>query len=414
MLQNLEITNYQAHRSTSIEFHSGLNVITGVSDHGKSSILRAILWAINNRPMGEDFKSWGADEKDVVEVALEFDNDWFSKKREKGKNTYMHEGLSRPLEAIRTDVPEEIQEIHNMSDLNVQTQIKPYFMLPDTPGDRAKQINKLTGLDIIDSAIKKANKQVSDAKSDIDITNKAISKVTNELKELEYLDAVSFQVSKLDDDITKQMELTLRANLMRSLRDKLIVISDKIKEETITLNQEKTYLHLTELLKQVTVKGKQLDQLRSIKENLTTIKEKLKKNCKILKQETGYLKIENYLNDRYKKVTAKNELVNFRKNLVKIKKDIQDDTEWLLVEPLFLKLKDKISKYKNLMNEKDDICSYQSSMTVFKYNYEQATNDLQNLTTQYTEILEKSGICPTCMSKINAKTVDQIKAKFEV
>jgi DNA repair protein SbcC/Rad50 len=43
-INKVRIENFQSHEDTLMEFHKGLNVITGPSDHGKSAVMRAIKW----------------------------------------------------------------------------------------------------------------------------------------------------------------------------------------------------------------------------------------------------------------------------------------------------------------------------------------------------------------------------------
>ena len=57
MFKGLEIENFESHKDTQIDFDNGVNAIIGTSDSGKSSIRRAIEWAIHNRPQGFGFKS---------------------------------------------------------------------------------------------------------------------------------------------------------------------------------------------------------------------------------------------------------------------------------------------------------------------------------------------------------------------
>ena len=46
MLQKVILENFQAHEMSVIEFTEGINVICGASDQGKSSVIRAIRWAL--------------------------------------------------------------------------------------------------------------------------------------------------------------------------------------------------------------------------------------------------------------------------------------------------------------------------------------------------------------------------------
>ncbi|WP_035425703.1 AAA family ATPase, partial [Halalkalibacterium ligniniphilum] len=60
-INTVRLENFQSHLDTSIDFSTGLNVIVGQSDSGKTSILRAIRWVLYNQPRGTDFMRVGAD-----------------------------------------------------------------------------------------------------------------------------------------------------------------------------------------------------------------------------------------------------------------------------------------------------------------------------------------------------------------
>ena len=60
LIEAIEITNFQSHANTVLEFHEGVNVIKGTSGHGKSAIIRALEWLLTNTYYG-DAKSWFAD-----------------------------------------------------------------------------------------------------------------------------------------------------------------------------------------------------------------------------------------------------------------------------------------------------------------------------------------------------------------
>jgi exonuclease SbcC len=147
MIKSLEISNFQSHKDSAFEFSDGVNVITGSSDSGKSSVIRSLIWILKNRPTGDSIKNWDASDKEDVSVALEFDNGWITKKRTKTKSQYLTEdGI---YEALRSDVPEEIQKISNITDFNLQTQHQPYFLLQDSPGEVARKLNDLVGVSVL-------------------------------------------------------------------------------------------------------------------------------------------------------------------------------------------------------------------------------------------------------------------------
>ena len=346
MLQRIEIKNFQSHKNTSVDFCSGMSVITGSSDYGKSAIIRAMLWAINNRPSGEAFKSWVSDKEDSVEVAMEFDNDWFIKKREKGKNIYICE--AGQFEALRSNVPDVIQAISNITDYNIQTQFNPYFMLQDSPGDRAKKLNELVGLDIIDRVFKKLNKKITDTKTEITRLNKEITSLKEEIEGMSYLEFLAPKIVKLDDDIAAYTVDCLRANLLASLQEKLIVIDSEIAKQTI-LKAEPTYKELIQKISTFQIEKTSLADLRG---TLGTLQ-----------------KIEN---------------------------NIRADTEWLAVEEPYLALKVKIDTY---YKERDKIISLNRLYTELHqidHKIETETSRLELLELTYDSELKAAKVCPTC------------------
>jgi exonuclease SbcC len=162
MIKKVAIQNFQIHKETELEFKEGMNVIAGSSDNGKSSIIRAIRWVLMNRPTGFAFHTHGA--KDDTAVCIVF-GDYECVTRRKGeKNTGGYHYRQDTFAALRTDVPPEIQRVLNLSDINIQSQHDPYFLLQDSPGEVAKKLNVVAGLGIIGDTIKKANNVVRDRK----------------------------------------------------------------------------------------------------------------------------------------------------------------------------------------------------------------------------------------------------------
>jgi exonuclease SbcC len=369
MLKSVEIKNFRSHRNTIINFHSGFNVITGSSDNGKSAIIWAFIWAMFNRPSGDSIKSWAASTDDPVEVAMEFDTDWFIKKREGTKNIYEcsdNDGNLIHYEALRGSVPEVIQQIVNITDYNIQTQAKPYFMLQDSPGDRAKKLNELVGLDIIDSVSKILNGKISVAKTDIVKLNKSIASLSEELKAYEYLPSVEGKIKKLCSTINEQKEVNLRLNLLVSLRDSLMQIDAEIAKQKRILSLEEKYLELKE---------------------------------KVTKWEETKTKLAT--------------LTNLKNNLVTINESIELEKEWLSIEPHYLILKNKLIKWEetktginNLKKTKDSIVSLDSEIKT-KKDYL-----LNTIIEKYIQTLRSAKTCPYCDNSIQEKSIESIKNKL--
>lgn len=147
MLGRLVIKNFQAHKRSRFILHPGVNVFIGASNKGKTTVIRALRWAIRNVPGGDAFfPTFGGNPDVTVDEVRRF--------RSKSKNEYYFRSED-PLKAFQTSPPEEVQEYFNMPDINWAMQHDPPFMVADTPGAVARQLNAAIDLDVIDTSLKK-------------------------------------------------------------------------------------------------------------------------------------------------------------------------------------------------------------------------------------------------------------------
>lgn len=238
MIQQLVIQNFQAHIYTTIDLDKGVNVITGASDAGKSSVLRALLWVIKNRPTGNSIHNWK--DNNWTQVAIVTDKGIVIKDRDKGKTSYSlykndEDDNPEVFEAFKTDVPSQVQDLLDISDINIQTQHQPYFLLGDSPGEIAKKLNELVGLDIIDSLFKNVNSKITSTKNSIVTTTDLIKELTDQLEEFKNVDEVLEKIELLEERTKKANEL-----------EKKIVEADKVvykmKEAQLDIDDSKEWL----------------------------------------------------------------------------------------------------------------------------------------------------------------------------
>lgn len=196
MIKSINIENFQSHKSTELEFHSGMNVIIGKSDSGKTAIIRALKWLITNRPGGDAFRSsWGGD----TCVNIEVDNNIVSRNKTNKVNSYGFNEME--FLAFGQEVPAEIISALNMNEINLQQQMDNVFLLSETSGNIAAHFNKVAKLDKIDKATSFVNSAISKITQDIKYTEKEIK--AKEIKLAEFVDLESFEndlriIEKLD------------------------------------------------------------------------------------------------------------------------------------------------------------------------------------------------------------------------
>ena len=90
MITKIEIKNFQSHKNTVLEFDKGVNVICGESDNGKSAVIRAIRWVVENYPQGTDKinSNWNEDFKEPLSVKLYTEKGYVERIRDKKRNGY--------------------------------------------------------------------------------------------------------------------------------------------------------------------------------------------------------------------------------------------------------------------------------------------------------------------------------------
>lgn len=233
MITRLNLQNFQSHKNTSIEFAPGVNTIIGQSDSGKTAIIRALRYAISNRPLGDAFIRHGEDQS-VVMVGLKNGKDDVVVERAKGKNDYYRLHTSEDVlefKAFGTDVPEEINTAFNLSDINVQGQMDSAFLLSDNSGEVSRHFNKIANIEKIDSSLKAVERWIRSLKQDVRSTEEQLEEFEQQASELDYLD-------KLEADVEAAESLEARKNK---------IASDAQKLEKLIYNIESTSSEIDEI-----------------------------------------------------------------------------------------------------------------------------------------------------------------------
>ena len=206
MITALSIQNFQSHKSSVLKFDKGVNVITGSSDSGKTAIIRALRWLVWNRPGGDNFRSsWGGD---TVVIATTDDNVNIS--RSKGSAGNLYEINDDPLVGFGTNVPDEVQKVLGIDEINLQQQLDSPFLLSETPGNVAQYFNKIANLDKIDSTTSNINSAIRKINADIKYYQEQVNKYKQELQAYPDLDLIEHTLNRLErkearlDDMNNQ------------------------------------------------------------------------------------------------------------------------------------------------------------------------------------------------------------------
>lgn len=224
-IKSIKIENFQSHKKTILNLSKGLNVIWGDGDKGKSSIIRAIRWLVENRPFGNDFRRH---ETKTTTVSIKKNKDIIHRRKSDTKNEYRI-NKEKPLKALKGEVPEEVYSKINISNENIQRQHEVYFLIDESPGKRSKKLNEIAGLQIMDKTIKIANSKIRSINSDIRLEQKTIEEAERTLKSLSWIDDADKKLKALENKEDK----------INNFENKFSYVSNLITQINI-LNKEKS------------------------------------------------------------------------------------------------------------------------------------------------------------------------------
>jgi predicted ATP-dependent endonuclease of OLD family len=277
MLKSLSIQNFQSHKKTELEFASGINVITGASDCGKTAIIRALRWLVYNRPGGDAFRSsWGGE----TSVELELDHQIIKRIKDKTENSYWLNDTE--FKAFGTDVPEGIQQVLNLNDVNIQQQLDRPFLLDDSPGEVAGHFNRIAHLDVIDKGLQNVQKWVRAIDQDIRSGEQHQIELQEELKTYDYLDQMEVDIKVLEQMENRKISIIQKIQKLNALINNIDNVNNQIEQASKLLPAEKQVDFILDLFTQEFDLSKQKTLLWAMLTKLTSIQFSIKENEEII------------------------------------------------------------------------------------------------------------------------------------
>lgn len=210
MIKSIQLQNFQSHRKSLLEFSPGVNIIIGDTNSGKTSILRGLNWLIYNRPsFGSLISHWNRNDNDepIKSTFVRVITDKGKIERRKGKvnkndnptkfNGYIIDD-DKYLDAIGTSVPDEINSILNISDINIQGQMDAPFLLSNTAGEIARFFNSIIKLDLIDRILSNADSKKREVNKDISSIKFELEKVNIDIDKINWVDSANDIIGKIE------------------------------------------------------------------------------------------------------------------------------------------------------------------------------------------------------------------------
>lgn len=277
MIKSITLQNFQSHKDNTVDFCDGVNAIVGQSDSGKTAILRAINWVVNNKPTGEAFQSsWGGET--IVSIAL--DSGVIVKRgRSASDNYYMID--DEAFRAFGQNVPIEVREAMNLEEINIEKQMDSPFLLGSSPGEVAKILNKIVDLEGIDSAISNIRREKMKADQEFRTEKVRWADTVEELKQYDYLISMEEDVADVEALLQQSVDTNKKIEWINRL------IADMTKQETAI----KTNAPILDMEKDVNTCQIKYDELKTNFRKMTAIKALVNKQRTIAQEITQHNRV---------------------------------------------------------------------------------------------------------------------------
>lgn len=418
-ISEIHIKGFQSHEDSVIQLSGGFNAIIGPSDSGKSSIIRALRFALYNEPKGSEFIRQGAQS---CEVEVRFSDGGTIRRARTSQSAGTYDvtdpsGQTISLKGFSNNVPVDVPNQHQMPyiqltkdlecSLNIGFQLDTPFLIGESPGTRAAIIGRLTGVNLVDTAVREIGKEILGNTRDVKTINQQIESTEtlidgfSHLPELEQkIQAASKQISSLD--------------LAERMRQELVDVESRwtgaIHVESDITDELKQLEGIQELAPLVSQLETQLSDLHYLEE-LEAI------YYDVIEEESRYggehqdaidvLSALSFLSELEKQVQESNGLKALRSDILTVieeKENLWDEHCQLLNAS---KLNARILQIELEIKALSGFLKLQSELQKNRLNSNELRKEIRlayftegEAMKKHAQLLEENGTCPTCQQTI--------------
>lgn len=423
----VEVTNFQSHKKTRVDFSDkGLNAITGASDSGKSAIIRALRWVFYNEPKGADFIRHGAS-RTTVTVGFTDGSSITRSRTKSSSGEYIvrdTNGKETEFKGFGNNIPIDIANTHQMPKVELSTgverainfsnQLDSHFLLSESPAVRANTIGRLTGVHIVDAAIKEKGKEIRKLTVDSNASEKQIAELDEKLKNYDDLPEIEKRLNVLKGLLTTAQNLD---DEIEDLKDFRRILKDKsraIKEINAELDD---YAHVERgmlLVNEAEQIAREIEELEQLQVELKKAKSEV---YKVTAEYTHYETLQEGVDalenaeKLYEEITMLHALNReYIKSEAKEELHTEDLAAYASLDKIDIDAIEKevaeIDELKTLLktyNEESDKCGDFDEMI------NQADDHIGRLQSQIQAIFKDMGNkCPTCNQEVSEHAVNEM------
>jgi DNA repair ATPase RecN len=417
-LRRLIMKNFQSHADTVFDFHPHLCTIIGNSDEGKSSAVRALAAVLQN-DVSNAYVRHGAD---CFEVTVELD-DGSRVTRVKGAKVNKYIVNGEEFERLGDSMPDKVREVLGYVGVLVDDSEIPVtisgqgvepFLLSESAPVRAKLLGMISGLDVIDKALREMQKDSNQFDKEARMAAGLLLEQEKEAKELaaELLEKEVFFVA-INAASAQYESIVGRFEKFKKLRDDFAVIESgrkAIYQVSLNLRDALSRISFDVLTNSV----KKLKKLSELKITYRQVLEHESKTKKSLSDSIDFEKVRLDM-DRLRSFSgASMRLSSLRRELSSIDNDIAskskllklslNDIEVIVIGDNFARIRElrkTLDKVAHIKHEHDALISAIADLDKKLVKGLEMVDD-------YKKQLASLDICPFCLRGIGSRDMEKI------
>jgi len=402
MLKNLHVKNFQSHSATDLEFVPGINAIIGEPNSGKTALLRALNWVLLNRPLGDSYIRRG--EKEArVQLVIDREGHLIGVTRIRGKtqNTYSLVDSKQDMEftAFGNSPPPDVVDALNLSEINYQSQLAPYFLVFESPGAVAAHVRSVTGLEDIKRVSDVLTHKARSTQSTIKDRKEVLFELEEEMKVIEQIDLVQLEtlIERSETLGDEQKQYQNQVQILSSILDQLI----ELKKEKISLPENQ----IQEITTAVSVLSDQYQKHSTYIASLSTLIDSIKeieRRISLPDDLDSLFSQHQTLHDQYQKHST------YIVSLLSLVDNIEEAQKRI---PLPDDLDSLFSQHQTLQDQYNLLCQQMVNLHVIIENLSPVQEEGEKLYPQIftleNEVIDLRGqlsVCPACGSMLTEET----------
>lgn len=263
MIEEVYLRDFQKHRRLRLVLDPFVSVLVGTNGAGKSSVLRAIRWALTNKPQGNRMIGrWRKAPYALVKVRL--DKQSIARKKGKGLNEYYVDG--KKLKAFGTNTPQAVGDLANVGPVNFQWQHEGPYGLSLSAADASRLLNSVVNLGSIDASLKIAATKVRRAKARMDVTQERLQEARAGRDRYEWAERLSSRISAFEQ---RTAQIATIATELRQTQDFLSLVSQASYALDRALRLNRTVLRAERAIDLARQSAAELEQLVDTEQAIT-------------------------------------------------------------------------------------------------------------------------------------------------